>query len=131
MCTSPASVRLLRHADPMTAFRIFLLIVLAAIVSYTVVVVANHGMGLFPIYFGDIAAMMWPGQFNVDFMGFLMLSGLWMAWRHDFSTTGLTLGVCALFGGMPLLSTYLLVASFQVKGDVTALLLGARRASQK
>lgn len=56
----------------MTMFRIFLVILLANIVIYTVPVVANHGLNLLPIFFGDIVKMEWPGQFNLDFFGFLI-----------------------------------------------------------
>ena len=112
----------------MSAFRILLVAILATIVVYTVVVIANHGLGLLPIFFGDIARMEWPGQFNLDFLGFLVLSGFWLAWRHHFSPGGLALGVLGLFGGAPVLTTYLLVASFAVDGDVEALLLGPERA---
>lgn len=37
---------------------------------------ASHAWNLFPVFFGDIAAMTWAGQFNADFTGFLLLSGL-------------------------------------------------------
>jgi len=113
----------------MTAFRILLVVIVVTVVAYTVVVVANHGMGLFPIFFGDIARMDWPGQFNLDFMGFLTLSGLWIAWRHQFSPGGIALGLLVPFGGVPYVATYLLVSSFQVNGDVRALLLGRARAA--
>lgn len=56
-----------------------------------------------------MAAMTWPGQFNADFMTFLSLSGLWIAWRHHFSAGGMALG-------------------FRTQGDVKALLFGVRRA---
>ena len=112
----------------MSAFRSLLVVILGTIVVYTVVVAANHGLGLLPIFFGDIARMEWPGQFNLDFLGFLVLSGFWLAWRHHFSPGGLALGVLGLFGGAPVLTTYLLVASFAVDGDVKALLLGPERA---
>lgn len=113
----------------MTAFRVLLVVILVTVVAYTVVVVANHGMGLYPIFFGDIARMEWPGQFNLDFLGFLILSGFWLAWRHHFSPAGLVLGVFGVTGGVPVLTAYLLVASFQVNGDVKALLLGKARAA--
>jgi hypothetical protein len=63
-------------------------------------------------------------------MGFLTLSGLWLAWRHHFSPTGLLLGVIGIFGGMGFLVPYLLVASFQANGNVKELLLGRDRARQ-
>lgn len=112
----------------MRAFRGLLVSILVTIVVYTVIVVGNHGMGLFPVFFGDIAKMEWPGQFNLDFLGFLTLSGLWLAWRHHFSPVGLALGVLGFFGGAPVLTAYLLVTSYVVQGDVRALLLGSARA---
>lgn len=113
----------------MALFRIYLVIVVAAIIAYTLPVIANHGMGLFGIYFGDIAAMTWPGQFNVDFLSFLTLGALWLAWRHHFSAGGIVLGLFIYLGGMPFLATYLLVHSFRTKGDMKALLLGEGRAT--
>lgn len=112
----------------MTAFRLFLIICLVAIVSYTSLTIAHHGMGLLPVFFGDMAAMGWPGQFNLDFMCFLGLSAIWTAWRHHFSPAGLALGVLAFFGGMLFLSLYLLVQSSRCGGDVRVLLLGPDRA---
>jgi hypothetical protein len=81
------------------------------------------------VFFGDMMQMSWPGQFNLDFFTCLLLSGVWLAWRHDFSAAGLALGVVGVFGGMLFLSAYLLVASFRANGDVKVLLLGARRAA--
>jgi hypothetical protein len=113
----------------MVYFRVFLALILVVLSGYTAIVISNHGMNLLPVFFGDIAKVGWPGQFNLDFLGFLSLSALWTAWRHHFSPFGLVLGVFAFFGGMGFLTIYLLVASFQVKGDVKALLLGPERAS--
>ena len=55
---------------------------------------------LFPDFFGDMSELTWPGQFNLDFMGFLSLAALWLAWRHEFSPMGLLLGVIGFFGGI-------------------------------
>jgi hypothetical protein len=112
----------------MNAFRIYLAIVIASLGTYTVIVGFNHGWNLLPIFFGDIAARTWPGQFNSDFMMFLSLSALWLAWRHRFSATGLALAVLGFFGGMMFLAPYLLVASLRADGDVGVLLLGKERA---
>jgi hypothetical protein len=113
----------------MVLFRVLLATMLVTLTAYTAVVVANHGLNLLPVFFGDIGKMAWPGQFNLDFSGFLVLSALWTAWRHHFSPLGLALALIAFFGGMGFLATYLLWASFHVKGDVKALLLGVKRAS--
>ena len=73
----------------MTAFRVLLVAMWVAIFGYTAIVVAHHGMGLFPVFFGDMAKMDWPGQFNLDFMCMLALSALWVAWRHHNPLKGL------------------------------------------
>lgn len=112
----------------MPVFRLLLLAMLTGIIVYTLIVGANHGYDLVPVFFQAIAEMGWPGQFNVDFSCFLILSGVWIAWRHNFSAAGLLLAPVAIFGGMLFLSAYLLIASLQVKGDVVALLLGKSRA---
>ncbi len=113
----------------MSPFRILLLILFACLFSYTVVVAANHGFGLLEVFFSDIAAMGWPGQFNVDFMSLLTLSALWLAWRYHFTPLGIALGVLGFFGGGLVLTAYLLFASLNTKGDMKELLLGKARAS--
>ena len=112
----------------MGQFRVLLVVLFTCVVAYTAVVVADHGFGLFPIFFGDIAKMGWPGQFNVDFSSFLVLSGFWLAWRNQFSAAGIALGVLGFFGGAPVLTAYLFFASLRAKGDVKELLLGTARA---
>jgi hypothetical protein len=114
----------------MITFRLFLLVCMVAILSYTSVTIAHHGLNLLPIFFGDMAQMGWPGQFNLDFMCFLALSALWTAWRHNFSAAGLALGVIAFFGGMLFLSIYLLVQSTRCNGDLKILLMGPHRAQE-
>lgn len=113
----------------MSAFRFFLAIIILVVSAYTAITISNHGMGLYPIFFGDMAEMTWRGQFNLDFLCFLMLSGLWVAWRHHFSAGGLALGFAAFNLGAPFLAIYLLIASFRTQGDVKVMLLGERRAA--
>lgn len=107
----------------MTILRTVLVIHLAVLTGYTLVVIQNHGMTLLPVFFGDMAAMAWPGQFNLDFLGFLILSALWTAWRNGFSATGLLLAVIAFFGGMAFLSIYLLILSLGTT-EIRDILLG-------
>lgn len=111
----------------MVPFRVLLAAIFTTIFVYTSFVIADHGLGLFSVFFGDIAAMGWPGQFNLDFAGFLVLSAFWLAWRNDFSPTGLALGVLGFFGGAPVLTAYLLLTSLSANGDVALLLLGPTR----
>jgi hypothetical protein len=111
----------------MTLFRLLLVLIFTAIALYTGVVVTHHGFNLLPVFFGDMAGLAWPGQFNLDFMCMLALSGLWVAWRHRFGTAGIALGLAAFFGGALFLSVYLLIESVRTGGSVEALLLGQRR----
>jgi hypothetical protein len=106
----------------MRLFRLFLAACFLSILAYTAVTIAHHGWNLVPVFFGDMRAMAWPGQFNYDFFTFLLLSGLWTAWRNDFSAAGLALAVVAIFGGMLFLSAYLLWLSYRVRnlGELVA-----------
>lgn len=112
----------------MIYFRILLSLMFLTIAAYTAVTISHHGLGLLTVFFGDMRAMTWPGQFNLDFFTFLLMSGLWLAWRHNFSPAGLAFGIVGVFGGMLFLSAYLLVASFRAKGDIRVMLLGDIRA---
>ena len=96
----------------------------AVLAGYTAVVIARHGLGLLPIFFGDMGRFAWPGQFNLDFLCFLILSALWTAWRNSFSAKGMLLAIVAFFGGAGFLLPYLLLLSFKEHGDVAAMLTG-------
>lgn len=108
----------------MMGFRLFLLACLLSILIYTGITISEHGWSLLPTFFGDMAAMAWPGQFNFDFFTFLLLSGLWTAWRNRFTPAGYALGLIAVFGGMLFLSIYLLVLSYRHQGDLSEIMLG-------
>ena len=111
----------------MVLFRALLLLMLIVLAVYTGVVVVEYGLILLNVFFRDIAALGWPGQFNLDFMMMLMLSGLWVAWRHRFRPLGLLLGVVAFFGEAGFLTIYLLIMTAQAKGDMVEVLVGDRR----
>ena len=113
----------------MVWFRVFLGACLLSILIYTSVTIHAHGWNLLPIFFGDMAGMAWPGQFNFDFFSFLLLSGLWTAWRNGFTLGGLTLGLIAVFGGMLFLSIYLIILSYRHQGNIGEMMLGGERVS--
>lgn len=115
----------------MNAFRILLIVFIITIISFTGVVVNNHGWDLFSIFFNDIVAMTWSGQFNFDFSCYLMLSGLWLAWRHHFSPSGLILGMLGCLGGMMFLAPYLFIASYKANGNMQILFLGKFRGGSR
>ncbi len=113
----------------MNAFRSLLIVLWIVMLGVTAVVIVNHGINLFPVFFGDIADMTWRGQFNVDFSCFLVLSATWLMWRHEFSPIGIVVGVIGFFGGALFLTAYLLIASFAANGDMKEVLLGKGRSS--
>jgi hypothetical protein len=118
----------LRAEDhPVNAFRAWLIGIIATVGVYTSVVIGDHGLNLFPQFFGDMAKLGWPGQFNLDFMFLLSLSGLWVAWRNRFTGGGIALGVGALLLGAPYLSAYLLYLIGRTQGDLRAVLVGDAR----
>lgn len=113
----------------MTAFRIFLFVIFVALSAYTLKVGTAEGWNLVPLFFAEIQAVNWQGQFNFDFAGFLLLSGLWCVWRNDFTPTGWLLGILGATGGMLFLCAYLLFLSSKTGGDIRVVMLGERRAS--
>lgn len=115
----------------MMLFRVWLVIIFLAISGYTLPVVMDQGLNLFPYFFGDIAKIGWPGQFNLDFLTMLSLSAIWVAWRHQFTGPGLGLSVLAFFGGGLFLSIYLTILCMQVKGGVEEILVGEARLSAR
>lgn len=110
----------------MLLFRVWLMTIIAVLGGYTLLVIAAEGINLFPVFFGDIAKMGWPGQFNLDFLFMLSLSALWVAWRHRWSAAGLVLALLAVNLGALFLSIYLLIVTAQAKGDLVHVLTGGR-----
>ena len=94
------------------------------IAIYTGLVVINHGANLIPIFVGDLFSLTWRGQFNLDFSGYLALSALWVAWRHQFSTQGIAVGLIACVAGMLFFAPYLFFAIGKADGDFKLLLMG-------
>ncbi len=108
----------------MNAFRFFLVAVFATVIFYTFIVGSNHGWNIFSPFFGDIAAMNWAGQFNLDFSFFLIFTGLWMAWRNQFNASGIAMGLFTLVAGIPFVSAYLFVLSLKPNVGIKELLIG-------
>ena len=113
----------------MSCLRILVPALFLSIAAYTAIVVADHGINLVPAYFTDVFSLTWTGQFVADFTSYLVLSALWVAWRHEFSAAGIGLAALALVGGMLFFALYLLFAMQQAGGDPVKLLVGPQRAS--
>lgn len=108
----------------------FLTVLLAAqalgVFIYTILVINGHGLGLFDVFLNDILQVNWSGQFNVDFSSYLLLSGLWIVWRNQFSTSSLLLAPIATIMGIIVFAPYVLYLVMAEKGDLKKVLVGHR-----
>ena len=112
----------------MPVLRVVAIFYFLAVATLTYTAVGQTGWNLVDVFVGDIVAMNWSGQFNVDFAAYLTLSAIWIGWRHKFSTAGIALMPLAQVGGVLFLTPYLLWAIADAKGDATTLLIGKDRA---
>ena len=102
----------------MTFLRCLFIVFGIVIYLYSALVVMREGLGLFAVYFNDLFALNWSGQFNLDFALYLMLSGLWLAWRSGFSTSGIVRGLIASVCGMLYFVPQVLVLMARCRGDL-------------
>lgn len=108
----------------MTKFRYALIAMTVLIVAFTVAAIANGGINLITPFLMPILALSWQGQFNIDFACYLILSGIWMAWRGGFSSGSIALGVFAPPLGILFFALYLIYLLGKSNGDPRQLLLG-------
>lgn len=108
----------------MAQFRLLLIAITVVIVVFTIAAVANDGWNLLPHFFGPIIALTWQGQFNVDFTTYLILSGVWMAWRGGFTGGSIALGLFAPPLGILFFAPYVIYLIGRSGGDPKKLLLG-------
>ena len=93
----------------MNIFRLFLLIIALSVIGYTLPVIQSEGiLILLPTFFGEMNNLNWQGQFNLDFLTFLLMSAFWTAWRNKFTLRGNLLAIGAFFLGAPYLAIYLI-----------------------
>ena len=111
----------------MTLLRAFLVLLYLVFAGYTIAVMAEHGVNFLPAFLGQLAALTWSGQINLDLLIYLLTGAGWIAWRHEFSPGGIALAVLALSGSLTFVP-YLLIASVRAEGDVRTMLLGRERA---
>lgn len=108
----------------MPVLRNILMVLFGVLFIYTVAVILRDGVGLFPVFFGDLMSVTWRGQFNLDFACYLVLSALWLAWRSGFSPGGTLIALIAGVFGMTAFAPVVLVLISRARGDVRRLLLG-------
>ena len=113
----------------MNALRSLLVVMLGSMAGYTAMVAGRMGWNPLPSFQGDVVALIWPGQLHLDLLCYLILSALWIAWRHRFSIGGVLLGLLGVAGGILFFAPYLLWVIHREKADVARVLLGPARAT--
>ncbi len=107
----------------MKVFRLILILMVIGIVALTVNAISFQGINLFKY----AVLTGWQGQFNFDFLCYLILSALWIVWRHNFSIQGILLGLIASVAGILFFAPYILILSLKTKGNIKELLIGKDR----
>jgi hypothetical protein len=103
---------------------LLLLLQLAFIIVFSLTAFLKQGPNLFQFFIDNIEAMNWSGQFNVDFICYLMLSGFWIMWRSKFSIGSVILGFSAMILGILFFSPYLIYLLKKSDGNLKLLFLG-------
>jgi len=108
----------------MTLLRLFL--GFSTILIYTVTVFAsvNHGINWPSVAVNDLISLNWRSQFDTDFLGYLFLGATWIYWREGGATKGFIFGFLSVFLGGMFSFPYLLMTTYQAKGDLKKILLG-------
>lgn len=97
----------------------FLFIAWLIVMAISIEAYRHSGMAAAETFTGDIQALSWRAQFNLDFLAHLTLFGVWVAWRHRFEPAGLALGLACVLGGGAFSLANLLCASITAKGMST------------
>ncbi len=105
-------------------FKALLIVQTLGLLVYTVLAFNNEGANLFDVALTNIMALGWSGQFNLDFSSYLMLSGLWIMWRNQFSVSSILIAVAAMVIGIMFFAPYLIYLLIIEKGDLKKVLAG-------
>ncbi|WP_306113371.1 MULTISPECIES: hypothetical protein [unclassified Roseovarius] len=108
----------------MTFLRNFTLVLFLAITAHTLYTGIVYGWNFVSVFLAVLFSLTWQGQFALDFLCYLMLSGLWVAWRGGFTGASIALGLLASVMGMLVFAVLILIFIRQSSGDMRKLLLG-------
>jgi len=107
-------------------FQAFLIGQTIGLLTYTLIAFKTEGANLFHVFSNNILLVNWSGQFNLDFLCYLTLSGIWIMWRNKFKTTSFLLGLLAMLLGIVLFAPYLLWLTNKENGDLKRVIIGDR-----
>lgn len=93
------------------------------VLVYTFMAFKSGGANLFTVFLDNIYALNWSGQFNLDFLCYLLLSGLWIMWRNQFSTSSIMIGISAMILGIIFFAPYVFWLLYKEKGNLRQVLV--------
>lgn len=107
-------------------FKSLLVVQTLGLTIYTLWAFQNEGANLFGVFIQNLISLNWSGQFNLDFLCYLLLSGLWIMWRNQYTMTSIFLGLSAMVLGIVWFAPYVLWLIHKEKGDLKRVLVGTR-----
>ena len=109
----------------LTFLRVLLIAQTIGLLAYTGKAIQQEGMSLIQVFVSHVLQGGWSGQFNLDFMCYLVLSGLWIMWRDSFQLKSVFIGLIAMVLGIVFFAPYLLWLTYRENGDLKRVLLGS------
>lgn len=103
-----------------------LIIQAIGVLVYTFFAFSNEGSNLFGVFLTNIMSLNWNGQFNFDFSCYLILSGIWIMWRNQFTSSSILLAIIAAIIGIIVFAPYLVYLIIKENGDLKTVLVGNR-----
>ena len=94
--------------------------------AYTYFTAQAQGIDLLAVFLDNLSSLTWSGQFNLDFLCYLILSGLWIMWRNAFSSQSILIGIIATLLGIVFFAPYLIWLITKEKGDLKRVFIGNR-----
>jgi hypothetical protein len=107
-------------------FKSLLIVQTIGLLVYTFFAFQTEGADLFGVFTNNMLSLNWSGQFNIDFLCYLTLSGFWIMWRSKFSTKSIMLGLVAMVLGIVMFAPYLLWLTNKENGNIKRVLIGDR-----
>lgn len=107
-------------------FKTLLIVQTIGLLTYTYFAFQTEGADLFSVFINNVLSLNWSGQFNLDFLCYLTLSGFWIMWRNKFTNESILLGLVAMVLGIVLFAPYLLWLTNKENGDIKRILIGDR-----
>lgn len=107
-------------------FKALLIAQAMLLLVYTLVIYPSEGGNLFSVFISNVQSLTWSGQFNLDFLCYLILSGLWIMWRHQFSGRSIITGITAMILGIIFFAPYILWIIQKENGNLKRVFIGDR-----